>query len=64
MREAFIRNLTARCLSGIRESNSRLNLGKVAYCHYTNPAFSISFLNYEEPSLSFVPYLSFQAAPS
>jgi hypothetical protein len=24
--------------SGIRESNSRLDLGKVAYYHYTNPA--------------------------
>src|SRR5215831_1183747 len=24
--------------SGIRESNSRLHLGKVAYYHYTNPA--------------------------
>jgi hypothetical protein len=27
--------------SGIRESNSRLDLGKVAYYHYTNPAFSL-----------------------
>ena len=26
--------------SGIRESNSRLDLGKVAYYHYTNPALS------------------------
>ena len=25
-------------LSGIRESNSRLDLGKVIYCHYINPA--------------------------
>ena len=25
--------------SGIRESNSRLHLGKVAYYHYTNPAY-------------------------
>ena len=24
--------------SGIRESNPRLDLGKVAYYHYTNPA--------------------------
>ena len=24
--------------SGIRESNPRLHLGKVAYYHYTNPA--------------------------
>ena len=26
-------------LSGIPESNRRHHLGKVAYCHYTNPAF-------------------------
>jgi hypothetical protein len=25
--------------SGIRESNPRLDLGKVAYYHYTNPAY-------------------------
>ena len=27
--------------SGIRESNSRLHLGKVAYYHYTNPAYCL-----------------------
>src|SRR5271154_151552 len=26
--------------SGIRESNPRLDLGKVAYYHYTNPAYA------------------------
>ena len=26
-------------LSGVRESNSRFDLGKIVYCHYTNPAF-------------------------
>jgi hypothetical protein len=29
---------SGRKWSGIRESNSRLHLGKVAYYHYTNPA--------------------------
>ena len=29
----------ARQWSGIRESNPRLHLGKVAYYHYTNPAY-------------------------
>ncbi len=28
--------------SGIRESNPRLDLGKVAYYHYTNPAWKFS----------------------
>ena len=28
--------------SGIRESNPRLDLGKVAYYHYTNPARSVA----------------------
>lgn len=28
--------------SGIRESNPRLDLGKVAYYHYTNPALGIT----------------------
>jgi hypothetical protein len=30
--------------SGIRESNPRLDLGKVAYYHYTNPAWTTLFL--------------------
>ena len=30
-------------LSGIPESDRRLNLGKVAYCHYTNPAYMSYF---------------------
>jgi hypothetical protein len=30
--------------SGIRESNPRLDLGKVAYYHYTNPAWAKAFI--------------------
>jgi hypothetical protein len=30
--------------SGIRESNPRLDLGKVAYYHYTNPAEGQKYL--------------------
>ena len=30
--------------SGIRESNPRLDLGKVAYYHYTNPAWTNAFI--------------------
>lgn len=29
--------------SGIRESNPRLDLGKVAYYHYTNPAWKVFY---------------------
>jgi hypothetical protein len=32
--------MTNRDWSGMRESNPRLDLGKVAYYHYTNPAKS------------------------
>jgi hypothetical protein len=32
------RNYALKIWSGIRESNPRLDLGKVAYYHYTNPA--------------------------
>ncbi len=32
-------------ISGIPESNRHLNLGKVAYCHYTNPALNTEFLS-------------------
>ena len=31
-------SFSEKFLSGIRESNSHLYLGKVMYCHYTNPA--------------------------
>lgn len=44
-------NLAKGGLSGIRESDPCLNLGKVAYCHYTNPAFaSHSWLRRAKPA--------------
>ena len=36
-----MKNIPQKNWSGIRESNSRLHLGKVAYYHYTNPAYKI-----------------------
>src|SRR6516225_8535617 len=40
----FLQEDRRRSWSGIRESNSRLHLGKVAYYHYTNPAIG-SYVN-------------------
>lgn len=39
-----IKELQVRRWSGIRESNPRLDLGKVAYYHYTNPALTKAFI--------------------